>query len=162
MHFFVNNAADTARFDVVYDEKTNVVNLNAELGFKFNEVYTLGSRLDFFQYDLSTQNEAWHRPVWALRINNQVKPFERLLIQANLNFMGGIKARGIFDEFELPTRLDVPLKTIADIQLKADFQVSERFSIFAEGNNLTNGQNMRWLNYPVRGVQLIGGASFKF
>ena len=168
LHFYVNNAADTSRFQLVYDEKTTVVNMNAELGFKFSEVYTLGSRLDLNQFKVSTLQEAWHRPVWELRINNQVKPFEKLLVQANLNFMGGIKARGDlltpdFDNTMVgPSYEVINLKTIADIQLKADFKVTDRISIFAEGNNLLNGQNTRWLNYPVRGIQLLGGASFKF
>ncbi|GAA0877150.1 TonB-dependent receptor [Algoriphagus jejuensis] len=162
MHFFVNSMADTSRFAIVYDEKTTVANINAELGFRISEMYSLGSRLDLYQYDLSTQAEAWHRPVWEMRINNQFTPFEKLLVQANLNFMGGIKAYGIFDPLELPNRLDVPLKTIADLQLKADYKITDRIAVFAEGNNILNGQNTRWMNYPVRGIQLIGGASFKF
>ncbi len=164
LHFFVNSVDDPSRFEIVYDDKSTVFNINAELGFSISEFYTLGSRLDLYQYDLNFQQEAWHRPTWEFRVNNQVKPVEQLLIQANLNFMGGLKARGdisiagIFPpEFEV-----VKLKTIADLQLKADFKITERFSIFAEGNNLLNGRNVRWLNYPVRGVQLIGGASFKF
>ena len=32
LHFFVNSIADSARFELVYDDKTTVVNLNAELG----------------------------------------------------------------------------------------------------------------------------------
>ncbi|OYX18409.1 MAG: hypothetical protein B7Z16_08865 [Algoriphagus sp. 32-45-6] len=93
-----------------------------------------------------------------------MKPIEKLLIQANLNFMGGMKVRGDVSAAAIfPPDIEVVnLKTIADLQLKADFKITDRFSIFAEGNNLTNGRNVRWLNYPVRGVQLIGGASFKF
>ncbi|SFU12620.1 hypothetical protein SAMN04489724_4131 [Algoriphagus locisalis] len=171
MHFFVNNytnnlvTSDSARFSLVYDEKTTVFNINAELGYKFSDMYSLNSRLDLYQYDLSTQAEAWNRPIWELRVNNQITPIKRLIVQANLNLMGGIKARGhdlsdIFGEtgpYEV-----VKLKTIADLQLKADYGITDRISIFAEGNNLLNGRNMRWLNYPVRGIQFIGGASFKF
>lgn len=171
MHFFANSLADSARFEIVYDDKTTVANLNAELGFKISDMYSLGSRLDLYQYELGTQQEAWHRPVWEVRINNQVTPVDRLLIQANLNFMGGMKGRGapivpdlgevggiaIPDTYEV-----INLKTIADLQLKADFKITDRFSVFAEGNNILNGKNARWLNYPVRGIQLIGGASFKF
>ncbi|MFC5623871.1 TonB-dependent receptor [Algoriphagus winogradskyi] len=171
MHFFVNNytnnlvTTDSARFSLVYDDKTTVFNINAELGYKFSDMYSLNSRLDLYQYDLSTQAEAWSRPVWELRVNNQFTPIQRLIVQANLNLMGGIKARGhdmsdIFGEsgpFEV-----VKLKTIADLQLKADYGITDRISIFAEGNNLLNGKNMRWLNYPTRGIQFIGGASFKF
>jgi hypothetical protein len=163
MHFFVNSIADSARFEIVYDDKTTVVNLNAELGMKFSDVYTLGSRLDLYQYDLSTQTQAWHRPVWELRVNNQFTPFEKLLVQANLNFMGGLKARGNEVVEVIPPLFEaVNLKTIADLQLKADFKITNRLSVFAEGNNILNGNNARWLNYPVRGIQLIGGASFKF
>jgi hypothetical protein len=164
VHFFVNSVSDSSRFEVVYDDKSTVFNINAELGFRISEMYTLGSRLDLYQYDLSIQTEAWHRPVWELRINNQFTPFEKLLVQANLNFMGGLKGRGrpsiaaVFPpEYEVKN-----LKTIADLQLKADYKITDRISVFAEGNNILNGKNTRWLNYPVRGIQLIGGASFKF
>lgn len=164
MHFFVNSQADSARFEIVYDNKSTVFNINAELGFKFNEIYTFVSRLDLYQYDLNAQTEAWHRPTWEVRVNNQFTPFDKLLVQANVNFMGGLKGRGTQSIAAIfPTEYEVVnLKTIADLQLKADFKISNRFSIFAEGNNILNGKNTRWLNYPVRGIQLIGGASFKF
>lgn len=163
LHFFVNSFADSSRFEMVYDDKSTVFNINAELGFKISETYTLGSRLDLYQYDLNTQAAAWHRPLWEVRVNNQFTPFEKLLIQANVNFMGGLKGRGNTIIETNPPRVEVVnLKTIADLQLKADFKISNRLSIFVEGNNILNGKNTRWLNYPVRGTQLIGGASFKF
>lgn len=171
LSFFVNNydnnlfASDTSKFTLVYDDKSTVFNINGELGFKFSEIYTLGSRLDLYQYDLSTQAEAWHRPTWEIRVNNQLTPVDGLLVQANLNFMGGLKARGndLSDILGEPGPYEVVnLKTIADLQLKADYQITNRFSVFAEGNNILNGNNTRWLYYPVRGIQLIGGVSMKF
>ncbi|WP_439489569.1 TonB-dependent receptor [Algoriphagus sp.] len=174
MHFFVNNytnnlvTTDSARFSLVYDDKTTVYNINAELGYKFSDIYSLNGRLDLYQYDLSTQAEAWHRPVWEMRVNNQLTPIDRLIVQANLNLMGGVKARGhdlndiLGQETSTGPFEVVKLNTIADLQLKADYGITDRISIFAEGNNLLNGKNMRWLNYPVRGIQFIGGASFKF
>ncbi len=171
MHFFVNDyrqsafEGDSSRFRLVYDDKTTVFNINAEVGFKFSDIYSLGSRLDLYQYSLGSVQEAWHRPTWELRVTNQLTPVERLIVQANLNLMGGLKGRGnpITDALGLPSSHEVVnLKTIADLQLKADYGITEQLSVFAEGNNLLNGRNTRWLNYPVRGVQLIGGLSFKF
>jgi hypothetical protein len=171
LYFFTSNytqnfmTSDESRFNLVYDDKVVVFNINAELGFKISDFYSLNSRLDLYQYDLNQQPEAWSRPTWEFKVNNQVTPLDRLLIQANINFMGGIKARGaiIGDETIFPPNYDVvKLKTIADLQLKVDYGITERISIFAEGNNLLNATNTRWLNYPVRGIQLIGGASFKF
>lgn len=163
LHFFVNSLADSSRFEIVYDDKSTVFNINAELGFRFNGVYTLGSRLDLYQYDVNTQAAAWHRPLWEVRVNNQFTPFEKLLVQANVNFMGGLKGRGnSVIEINPPVVEVINLKSIADLQLKADFKITDRFSVFAEGNNILNGKNTRWLNYPVRGIQLIGGMSLKF
>jgi hypothetical protein len=54
------------------------------------------------------------------------------------------------------------LPAILDIQLKADYQITERISAFAIGNNLLNRNNQRFLNYPVRGIQGIVGATIKF
>ena len=164
LHLFVNSLTDSSRFALVYDEKVTVLNLNGELGFKFNELYTLATRFDIYRYEMTLQQEAWHRPTWALKINNQFKPMDKLLIQATINLMGGVKAQGrkeidpgLIENFSV-----VNLKTIADIQLKADYSLTNRFAVFVEGNNLANGANMRWLNYPVRGVQVRGGVSFKF
>jgi len=46
--------------------------------------------------------------------------------------------------------------------LKADYQITERISAFVIGNNLLNRNNQRFLNYPVRGIQGIVGATIKF
>lgn len=164
LYFFVNSPVDSARFELVYDEQVTVLNINGELSFKFTDIYTLGTKLDWYRYKLTLLQEAWYRPTWELKINNQFKPIDKLLIQANIHLMGGVKARsekeimlGLTNDFS-----KVNLKTIADLQLKADYKISNRFDVFAEGNNLTNRANMRWLNYPVRGIQVRGGVSFKF
>ena len=146
---------------MVYDDRVTVFNIHAELGIRVNELYRLASRLDLFQYDMNLQAEAWHRPTWQVGINNQLTPMDGLLIQANLNFMGGINARRITANPEALFSAE-KLKTIADLQLKADYQITEKIGVFVEGNNLLNGQNVRWLNYSVRGAQLIGGAWLKF
>ncbi|MDF2157703.1 TonB-dependent receptor [Algoriphagus sp. CAU 1675] len=164
-HFFVNTPADTSRFNLVYDDKVTVANLNAELGYSFSDMYKLTSRLDLFKYDLNLQQEAWHRPIWKMGLNNQITPIDQLLVQVNINLMGGVKARGNLMEtnVEEPQEYEtIKLKTITDLHLKADYKVSDRIGVFAEGNNLLNSRNMRWLNYPVRGVQLIGGVWLKF
>ncbi|MGM0946111.1 MAG: TonB-dependent receptor [Bacteroidota bacterium] len=160
-HLFVNSVSDSTRFNLIYDDQVTVVNINAELGLQMNEKYQLNSRLDLFSYSMNLQEEAWHRPTWLLSINNQFTPLEQLLVQANINVMGGIKGRRSTGNLENPYQ-SVDLKTIADLQLKADYKITDKIGVFVEGNNLLNGRNERWLNYPVRGVQLIGGAWLKF
>ena len=164
LHFFVNSFADTARFELVYDQQATVLQFNSALEFKLSELYSLQTGVDLFHYSLTTQQAAWHRPSWMLSMNQQLTPGEKIRIQANLNLMGGLKARGFEPQetISTPKFQEVILNPILDLQLKIDYAVNPRLFIFAEGNNLLNRNNTRWMNYPVRGIQGLAGLSLKF
>lgn len=163
LHFFVNSYADTARFELVYDQEATVFQFNSNVELSLTEKYTLTTQFDFFHYNLSNQQVAWHRPTWILQLNNRYSPFKKLNLQANFQVMGGLQARGFGVIETKPVRAEVvKLPALVDLQLKIDYAVNQRLSIFAEGNNLLNRSNTRWLNYPVRGIQGLGGLSFKF
>lgn len=163
LHFFVNSYADTSRFELVYDQKATVFQFNSRVELSISEKYTLGTQFDFFQYNLSNQQVAWHRPTWILQMNQRYAPIKKLSLQANLQVMGGLQARELGAIDTNPVKAEVvKLPALVDLQFKADYAVSSRLSIFAEGNNLLNKRNIRWMNYPVRGIQGLGGLSFKF
>jgi hypothetical protein len=163
LHFFVNSYADTARFELVYDQEATVFQFNSNVELSLTEKYTLATLFDFFHYNLSDQQVAWHRPTWILQLNNRYSPFKKLNLQANLQVMGALQARGFGVIETKPFRAEVvKLPALVDLQLKIDYAVNPRLSIFAEGNNLLDRSNTRWMNYPVRGIQGVGGMSFKF
>jgi hypothetical protein len=163
LHFFVNSYADTARFELVYDQEATVFQFNSNLELSLTEKYILSTQFDFFHYSLSNQQVAWHRPTWILQLKNRYSPFRKLNLQANFQVMGGLQARGFGVIETKPVRAEVvKLPALVDLQLKMDYMVNPRLSIFAEGNNLLNRNNSRWLNYPIRGIQGLGGLSFKF
>lgn len=163
LHFFVNSYADTARFELVYDQEATVFQFNSNVELSLTEKYTLATLFDFFHYNLSDQQVAWHRPTWILQLNNRYSPIKKLNLQANLQVMGGLQARGFGVIETKPFRAEVvKLPALVDLQLKIDYAVNPRLSIFAEGNNLLDRSNTRWMNYPVRGIQGVGGMSFKF
>ena len=163
LHFFVNSYADTSRFELVYDKEATVFQFNSSVELSLTEKYTLGTQFDFFKYTLSNQQEAWHRPNWILQMNQRYAPFKKLSLQSNLQVMGGLQARGLGAIDTNPVKKEVvKLPAVVDLQFKADYAISSRLSIFAEGNNLLNKRNIRWMNYPVRGIQGLGGLSFKF
>lgn len=163
LHFFVNSYADTSRFELVYDQEATVFQFNSSVELSLTEKYTLGTQFDFFKYTLSNQQVAWHRPTWILQMNQRYAPFKKLSLQANLQVMGGLQARGLGAIDTNPVKKEVvKLPAVVDLQFKADYAVNPRLSIIAEGNNLLNRSNTRWLNYPVRGIQGVGGMSFKF
>ena len=163
LYFFVNSYADTSRFELVYEQEATVFQFNSSVEFSLTEKYTLGTQFDFFKYTLSNQQVAWHRPNWILQMNHRYAPFKKLTLQASLQLMGGLKARGFGAIDSNPVNKEVvKLPALVDLQFNLDYAVSSRLSVFATGSNLLNRSNTRWMNYPVRGIQGVGGLSFKF
>ena len=163
LHFFVNSYADSSRFELVYDQEATVFQFNSSVDLALTEKYSLNARVDFFHYKMSAQQEAWHRPTWIVQMNHRYSPFKKLNIQANLQLMGGLQARGFGGIDTLPIQVElVKLPSLIDLHLNLDYAITSRLSVFAQGNNLLNKRNIRWMNYPVRGIQGLGGLSFKF
>ena len=163
LHFFVNSFADTARFELVYDKQATVLQFNSDVELSVSEKYKVTAQFDFFHYNLSTLQNAWHRPTWAASMNHRIAPFKNLSLQANLQVLGGLKARGMGQIDTLPTQAEVvKLPVVVDVQVSLEYQINSRFAVFANGANLLNRNNLRWMNYPVRGIQGVGGLSFKF
>jgi hypothetical protein len=163
LHFFVNSYADTSRFELVYDQEATVFQFNSSVELSLTEKYTLTTQIDFFHYNLSNQQVAWHRPTWILQMNQRYAPFKKLTLQSNLQVMGGLQARGFGVIETKPVQAEVvKLPALVDLQFNLDFAVTSRLAVFATGSNLLNRSNSRWMNYPVRGIQGVGGLSFKF
>ncbi|MDP4956669.1 MAG: hypothetical protein NWQ52_02910 [Algoriphagus sp.] len=163
LHFYVNSAADTSRFELVYDEKATVFRVNSSVELILSEKYSVNTHAEVIHYGLETQQEAWHRPTWLVRMNHRMVPTKKLILQANLQAMGGLKARGIGGLYTLPVQVEViKLPVLLDLHLHVDYALTSRLTVFANGHNLLNRSNSRWMNYPVRGTQGLGGLSFKF
>lgn len=156
LYFFANSANDSTRFNLLYDELTNVVNYKASASWKYDKWYQVTAKVDYYHYSLGTLTAAYHRPEWEVGLNNQITPTDKWLVQCNANLMGGIQ--GFNQQSDISTRLPA----IVDLQVKADYKITDRISAFAIGNNLLNRSNQRFLNYPVRGIQGILGATFQF
>jgi hypothetical protein len=163
LHFFVNSYADTSRFELVYDQQATVLQFNSDVEFSVTEKYKVTAQFDFFHYNLSTLQTAWHRPTWTASMNHRLTPFKNFSLQTNLQVLGGMKARGLGQIDTLPPQAEVvKLPVVVDLQVNLEYRINSRFAVFANGANLLNRNNMRWMNYPVRGIQGVGGLSFKF
>ncbi len=156
MHFYGNHPEDSTRFQIVYDTDTRVLNYTAALEYDYDKTYGLSAEANYYHYTLEDIGGAWHRPQWELKVNNTFTPDHKWLIVANANLMGGIHAVN-FESGATST-----LNPIIDLNVKADYKITDRFSVFAQGNNLLSQKNQRYWNYQARGIQGIGGLTFKF
>ncbi|MGC1241650.1 MAG: hypothetical protein WA874_08680 [Chryseosolibacter sp.] len=155
LYFFRNMAEDPSRFTVEYDDVTNRTNFFASVGFAQTETFKFMIRGDVYSYSTDIE-EAWHRPTYKVTGETSVNLFDKFLIDVNLISQGGMKA---FDPVaDAPVELDPAF----DLNVRAEYLISESFSLFAQFNNITSGQYPLFLNYPVRGFQGLGGLTWSF
>ena len=145
------------RLETLFDGgTTDRLNVFGAINFENPGMVRSSLRFDFFNYSLATLAEAWHKPDYKVAFNNSFFPVEKLVVTADLYYLGGLNAlNGETDEA-------YNLDDIFDLNLGARYDISQRFGVFLQFNNLFGKEYQRYLNYPTRGIQVLGGLSVSF
>jgi hypothetical protein len=167
LYFYLNNPVDPTKFDLVYDDHaTGVLNIHGEVLYNAAEKFRLGTRLDYNKYALKNLPQPFHRPEFQGSVFGTYNVFDKLMLGVEGYFYAasyGISYRPATTAGA--TRLpDFYRATdpIIDLNLRADYRITPKISIFAMGNNLANRQYQRFYGYPVKGINVLGGATYTF
>jgi len=157
-YYFVNSEADQAKFNTVYDggAGTRRTNFYAALSYAQSEGAKFMLRGDFYAYGMGNVAEAWHRPTYKVTANASYNLYEKLLFHADLIAQGGMKA------LDPVTDGTVKLNAAFDLNFKTEYLFSDSFSAFLQFNNITSTKYPLFLNYPVRGFQVMAGITWSF
>ena len=157
LYFYQNNTLDRARFITVYDDgNTKRTNLFGELSYSQTDKARFSLRGDLFGYSTDKVEAAWHRPTYRMTLNSSFNIVDKFLINADLMTQGGAKA------FNVDTNTVITLDAAFDLNLRLNYFVSSQFSVFLKGSNLLANEYQLYLNYPVRGLQVLGGLTYVF
>ncbi|WP_396193918.1 TonB-dependent receptor [Flavobacterium sp.] len=149
-------------FKVVYD-KLKTVSFFGELKADFSKNVAFGINGTFSSYTTDVENEAWNLPGLTIGTSLDVNITQKWYAGANLFFVGERKDFAHFASLTQPTfDTEVTLDSFLDLNAHVGYKHSERLTFFLKGNNLANQDYQRWLHYPVQGIQVLGGASYKF
>ncbi len=151
-------------FDVVY-EKVKTLSFFGELKADFSKNVSFGINGTFSSYSIDDPaEEAWNLPAIKLATTLDVNITSKWYAGTSLFFVG--ERKDVFRQATvtppLPDDVNITLKSYFDLNAHVGFKYSERLTFFLKGNNLANQDYQRWLNYPVYGLQILGGASYKF
>ena len=157
MYFFVNDAIETNKFNIVYDhDMTNILRLSAAINYSIEQKYGLELAINYFGYSTGDVAEAWHRPKTDFTISGWYNIYDKILISSNLQLLSGIKA------LDPVTLESTGLSTALDWNAEINYRFSERASGFIMLNNIL-GKNYETLyRYPVRGLQVKLGIGLSF
>ena len=149
-------------FGLVYDD-VSTFGVSGEINADINRNFTLGLKAEYFAYNVDEQAEAWNLPnfVGSLFVDYQIT--KQWFAGANLFYVGTRKDQFFMPSLIAPTSpIIVTLESYFDANAHVGYHINERFSAFAKVNNIANQDYQRWQNYPVQGIQLLAGATYKF
>jgi hypothetical protein len=165
-HFNANTDGYTFgnSFDIVYD-KVKTISFFGELKADFSKNVAFGINGTFSSYSVDDPaEEAWNLPAIKLATTLDVSITPKWYAGTSLFFVG--ERKDIFRQATvtppLPDDVNITLKSFFDLNAHVGYKYSDRLTFFLKGNNLANQDYQRWLNYPVQGLQVLGGASYKF
>ena len=161
--FFGNNKsyAFGNSFGIVYD---NVDTMSAfgELNFDINRNFSLRFNAEYFLYNTDTQKEAWNLPQYKANVLADYQITENWFAGANVFLVGERKEVDYVALTPEGENLVTELDPYADLNARLGYRFNDRLSIFARGNNLLGENYEKWQNYPVLGLQVLAGATYKF
>lgn len=156
-------------FDILYDD-INLLKFNLEIFHTSSEKLNLLLSGNYYTYKLDFQTEAWNMPDWDATFSLDYKITEQLSIGADIYLIGERKAliiensgyAGFFSANNAPKYKSNNLDTTFDLNVNANYQITQKFSVFAQLNNFGFQQYQRWFGYPVQSFNALVGVSYAF
>ncbi|PRY15548.1 hypothetical protein CLV24_102170 [Pontibacter ummariensis] len=160
LYFYNNSRADSTKFELIYDDGvTNVLNIYAEASFNYSDEVRLGVKADYNQYNIAELEKPFHRPELMASIYGTYNFYDKILFNSELYYIGSSYGR-----IYRPDGTSVLRETdaIVDLNLKADYRFTNNFTVFLMANNLLGRKYERFVNYPNKSINLIGGVTYSF
>jgi hypothetical protein len=154
---FVNDANDQSKFTVDYNPgATQRTNFFATVNYT-QQYAKFMLRGDLYGY--SQKDQVFHRPTYRVTTNASYTLYEKMIFKLDLIAQGGMKA--VLDPASATPTI-VTVDPAFDLNLRAEYLFSESLSFFLQFNNITSNKYPVFLNYPVRGFQVLGGVTWSF
>ncbi len=148
-------------FNVVYDD-LRTLDVFAEVKVEVSNNFTLGINADFYAYETDKQEEAWNLPTLKASLFSNFNITEKLYGGVSLFYVGERKDL-LTNSFNLLQNPEIiTLDSYLDANLHLGYRITDRLSVFVKGSNLLSDNYQKWVNYPVQGIQGLGGVTYKF
>ncbi|MCJ8210283.1 hypothetical protein MUY27_11240 [Mucilaginibacter sp. RS28] len=170
MPLFVSNfdAQNNNRFLVLYDNGTATINgFRGELDFKASETFDLFGKVDFRDYKMNSQLEAWNMPDFNLTAGTIINITDKLRLNGSLLIRGQAKdlpynQSSVLSLNDQRNATPYIVKSFADVSAGASYQINRQFSVFIQANNLLNTNYRQWMFYRNYGFNIFGGLAVGF
>ncbi|TDP61009.1 TonB-dependent receptor [Flavobacterium dankookense] len=147
-------------FGVVYDH-LKTIGFFGELKADFSKNVSFGINGTFNSFSTDVEKDAWNLPELNVASTLDVTITPKWYAGLKFFFVGEREEQ--FADASQPEGFqNFTLKSYFDLNAHIGYKHNERLTFFLKGNNLANQDYQRWLYFPVQGIQVMAGASYKF
>ncbi|MGG5577731.1 TonB-dependent receptor [Myroides sp. C15-4] len=160
LNYLYGNAMDVAYAEV------ETLNIFGELRFDLDNTVLLGIRGEYNHYDSNTR-EAWGLPSIKIGADALINFTEQWFAGMDLQYIGERKDLLVNQDYKHtaaigPIETTKTLDGFADLSLKVGYRPTKNWTVFLKGNNLLDQKYNQWGSFRSQGVQIMGGAIYKF
>jgi hypothetical protein len=153
---FANDTADGKTFNVVYEPKARSLQIHGEVGYTFQERFSLLAGATINKYGgLKENSEAWGLLPVELTGSLRWQVLKDLQFKSDLFIWEGSR-------YIVKGRQTGKQKGAYDLNAGVEFTVMPKLNLWLQFNNILNNKYERWNQYQVLGFNVLGGVVYSF
>ena len=153
------------KMNVLYDSM-DVTEVTAQVMYDKSEKLRVFLKGKYSFFSPLNQAHVWNIPALDITLGGVYDLADKILVRSEVYFIGERKARvnipGEGVTLESDGSYSVNLKAFVDFNLGFEYRYSKTISAFVNFNNLISQRYLMYYQYPVQGINIMGGATFRF
>ena len=143
------------RFTALYDT-TDVFGIQGTVKLRPLKELVLTGNISHNVYELAQQEEAWGLPNMEINVNAVYTLLDgKATLKGELHLADGIAFRD-------QESLTYYTGGLFDMSFGGSYRITDNIGVFLDFNNVLNNTRERWLDYPMFGVNILGGITARF
>jgi outer membrane cobalamin receptor len=144
----------------VYDD-VKTTSVLAELTYDLTNRIAFSTNVQFDNFELTNQSEAWNLPTLQTSFTGKYKN-PKWYANTNVFYVNERKDLLYSNVFPSSTNGLETLASFVDVNLNGGYHFNDEFSVFLKLNNMLNNNYQRFANFNVQGFQALAGITYKF
>ncbi len=133
---------------------TNNLYFGGEASYEYKDLLALSIGGTGYHWNADIESALYLKPLFRMEAEAGFRLIHALWIKARYAYIGHDKPSELSSKHRIPA--------IHDVSISATYNLYKGVSIYANINNVLNKKNQYYINYPVQGINFLGGLSFRF
>lgn len=156
MLFLNDTIGITNHFITQTEDRLNNLRISGNVSYILQEKFSITGNVALNAFNNQrTFSRAWNLVPLEVSGSASYNLMKKLLLKADVNVFGGPRT---FDKDNGSFRMDGG----TDLSAGAVYSINKQFSVWLDVNNILNNKYSRWNNYPVYGINVLGGIIVRF